>query len=196
MRSHRLFYGRWPSRTHGNNAVTASLVLSGHEAIGGTTEAPAVATPVRQRFTRGVVWNLSTMRFTFLAFILGAALYFTNAAVVSLGASVVNSFVWWLATMPVIFLHVGAGYFAVGGPQSYRPGSGRAILGCLGASVVTTAMTTTVAVALALRFPLSLRSGQAFLLLVLSQVAALARSAFVVRGSRRSARRGRSRRRG
>ena len=151
---------------------------------------------MRQRFTRGGVRNLSTMRSTFLALILGAALYFANAAVVSLGASVVSSFVWWLATMPIVFLHVGAGYFVVGGPQSYTPGSGRAILRCLGASVVITATTTTVAVALALKFPLSSRSGQAFLLLVLSQVAALAGSAFVVRGSRRSARRGRSQRRG
>jgi hypothetical protein len=123
-----------------------------------------------------------------LALIFGAALYLTNAAVVSLGASVTGSSVWWLAVAPVMLMHAGSGFWALGGAEYYQNNYRRAALTCAVGSVVVTLGATAFAAAAALKFPPSWSPAVAGVVLFISQVTAVGTFMFVIYLFRRPAR--------
>jgi hypothetical protein len=116
---------------------------------------------------------------TILALILGAALYLANAAVGTLGAAVGSS-IWWLAVTPIMLMHAGSGYCAMGGADFYKRNFRRAALACFAASIAVTLATTAFAAVTALKFPLSLTPELASALLVFSEAAAVGSSLFVI----------------
>jgi hypothetical protein len=125
------------------------------------------------------------VQLTILALIFGAALYLTNAAVVSLGASVTGSSLWWLAVAPIMLMHAGSGYWALGGADDYKNNYRRAALTCAVWSVVVTLGATALASVAALKFPLSLSPEVARAMLFVSQAAAVGTSVLVIHLSRR-----------
>jgi hypothetical protein len=127
------------------------------------------------------------MQFMILGLILGAALYLANAAVASLGPSVPGPSIWWLSVAPIMLMHAGSGYCAIGGANFYKRNCRRAALACLAASAVITLATTALAAVAALRFPLSLSPMMAIFMLLISQATAVGSSAFVIHLSRRPA---------
>jgi hypothetical protein len=124
-----------------------------------------------------------------LAFIFGAALYLTNAAVVTLGASVTGSALWWLAVAPIVLMHAGSGYWALGGVDYYKNNYRGAALSCAVGSVVVTLGATTFAAVAALKFPTSWSPAVAGVMLFISQATAVVTFVFVIYLFRTSARR-------
>ena len=115
-----------------------------------------------------------------LALIFGAALYLTNAAVVSLGASVTGSSVWWLAVAPIMLMHAGSGFWALGGAHYYQNNYRRAALTCGVGSIVVTLGATAFAAVAALRFPPSWSPAVAGVVLFISQATAVVTFVFVI----------------
>jgi uncharacterized membrane protein len=124
-----------------------------------------------------------------LALIFGAALYLTNAAVVSLGASVTGSSVWWLTVAPIMLMHAGSGFWALGGADYYQNNYRRAALSCGVGSVVVTLGATAFAAVAALKFSPSWSPAVAGVVLFISQATAVVTFVFVIYFFRRSARR-------
>ena len=120
------------------------------------------------------------MQLIILALIFGAALYLTNAAVVTLGASVTGSALWWLAVTPITLMHAGSGYWALGGADYYKNNYRLAALTCAVGSVVVTLGATAFAAVAALKFRPSWSPAEAGVMLVISQATAVGTLAFVI----------------
>jgi hypothetical protein len=125
------------------------------------------------------------VQLTILALIFGAALYLTNAAVVSLGASVTGSSLWWLAVAPIMLMHAGSGYWALGGADYYENNYRRAALTCAAGSVVVTLGATAFAAVAALKFPPSWSPAVAGVMLFISQATAVGTFVLVIHLFRR-----------
>jgi hypothetical protein len=127
------------------------------------------------------------MQFMILAVILGAALYLANAAIVSLGPNVTGPSSWWLAVTPIMLMHAGSGYWALGGADFYKRNCLRPALACFAASVVIMLATNAFAAVAALMFPLSLSPRMAIVMVLIAQATAVGSGMFVIYRSRRPA---------